>query len=1116
MSIRILFTILFSLHLISQTTIAQQTEVLNQLSLEELTRLHKELENQANYQAAYPYTKRALEILKKRGQTKDSIYANWLYEKAYALEKTAQYKESLQTYAEAIKLEQQLKRDGSEQEAIIYGRMGKCYQEMSKLQEAEELFMKAIAQLEALKDIDHGYLANLYSLTGSLYRSIGEIKKAETYYKKAKKLFETIGDKESSAYGSYLGAIAKFYKTLGKYLEAESYYKKNVELKKKQFGNSHPKYARSMVNLASLYRQMGKYQEAEPLLIEAKLILEEKLGKDHPHYAIALNNIALLYIKMGQMSTAEQVLLQAKELYKKNFGKEHPRYLWCSNNLANLYLENNEMEKAKELYFEVEKLSLITFSQKHPFYTRVLNNIAIYYRTTEDYDKAMEYYQRAMRITEELFGKKHIDYALSLNNLAQLYAKKHNYKKAEALLLESKDITIKNYSEKHPESILAFSNLADVYIKLHQIKKAEYYALKAIRINAQIEKLPAKIDINWQEKLCKHQPISYINILEALQGLYKVERSRYQHNHKSVHLQRAQIIAQTALQLADQYRHRFTSDSDKLHLLERSVKWTYKAIQSTIEIAEKEKIKDFEARAFAFAEQNKSVLLSEAVQNDKAHVFGDLPDSLAQRERLLQEEYSNLQAELLDSKSEDEKLEVRSKMNDLNREIENFKQLLEENYPKYNALKYAKNQVSTEHIQELLDEETALIEYVVADSMIYIFCVDKTHFDLYQKKISSTDLSLQVKKLRKSLSNYRYIKDKPDEAAQLYKETAYWFYDNLVEPTIHHKNIKHLLIIPDGELGHLPFEAFLTKEVDETQNDYSQLPYLLYDFKISYDYSASLWDENEQSYEKVKYQEHKGLVLACAASYNSQDSSLAKSQNRSSNMRQLRKALGDLPAAKAEVEGLSQKFNGTFLYGKEVNESYFKAHAQEYEIIHLAMHGLLDDAHPILSSLAFTENGDSLEDNFLRAYEIAHLNLNAELVVLSACETGFGKFEEGEGVISLARSFMYAGVPSLVVSMWEVNDQSTARIMMLFYNRLADGMDKAEALQAAKIEYLKVATGIAAHPAFWAAFIQLGDHHPVHLRRKGSGLNRWWWFAIGFGSLMALSMGLKRLRRKSA
>ncbi|MCP4443302.1 MAG: CHAT domain-containing protein, partial [Aureispira sp.] len=168
--------------------------------------------------------------------------------------------------------------------------------------------------------------------------------------------------------------------------------------------------------------------------------------------------------------------------------------------------------------------------------------------------------------------------------------------------------------------------------------------------------------------------------------------------------------------------------------------------------------------------------------------------------------------------------------------------------------------------------------------------------------------------------------------------------------------------------------------------------------------------------------------------------------------------------------------------------------AKDYGVIHLAMHGILNKKHPILSNLAFTKDDDLEQNNFLHAYEISQLELHADLVVLSACETGYGKFKQGEGVLSLARSFMYAGVPSLVVSLWQVNDASTAQIMNYFYENLAKKKDKATALQQAKLEYLKTAKGLAAHPAFWAPFIQIGNSEPILIKTKH---NYTLWYILG-------------------
>jgi CHAT domain-containing protein len=179
------------------------------------------------------------------------------------------------------------------------------------------------------------------------------------------------------------------------------------------------------------------------------------------------------------------------------------------------------------------------------------------------------------------------------------------------------------------------------------------------------------------------------------------------------------------------------------------------------------------------------------------------------------------------------------------------------------------------------------------------------------------------------------------------------------------------------------------------------------------------------------------------------------------------------------------------------------------------MHGLLDAQNPTLSALAFSEDGDSIENNFLQAYEISQMQLNANLVVLSACETGYGNFEKGNGLASLARAFMYAGVPALLVSLWEVNDQSTAIIMHSFYENLANGENKAYALQKAKLNYISQANNIAAHPAYWSPFIQLGDFSPIAIAPKSNGFNYIWVAAIGLAAAFAaLFFGLLRKKNK--
>jgi LPXTG-motif cell wall-anchored protein len=163
----------------------------------------------------------------------------------------------------------------------------------------------------------------------------------------------------------------------------------------------------------------------------------------------------------------------------------------------------------------------------------------------------------------------------------------------------------------------------------------------------------------------------------------------------------------------------------------------------------------------------------------------------------------------------------------------------------------------------------------------------------------------------------------------------------------------------------------------------------------------------------------------------------------------------------------------------------------------------------------FTEDSSQTEDNFLRAYEIAQLDLNADLVVLSACETGYGKFQQGEGVMSLAHSFAYAGASSVLMSLWQVNDLSTTAIMKDYYSNLACLKTKEKALQEAKLDYLEAQEGsILSHPAFWAAFVQTGDTAPMELVAKtGKTFRQMHYFLFGIGALLLSLLGFLGYRR---
>lgn len=190
-----------------------------------------------------------------------------------------------------------------------------------------------------------------------------------------------------------------------------------------------------------------------------------------------------------------------------------------------------------------------------------------------------------------------------------------------------------------------------------------------------------------------------------------------------------------------------------------------------------------------------------------------------------------------------------------------------------------------------------------------------------------------------------------------------------------------------------------------------------------------------------------------------------------------------LPGIKKEVRLISRIIKSKVFEEEEATEYNFRKNAEQYDILHLAMHAFINDSVPAFSSLAFTqvETDDLQKEGLLNTLDIYNLKLKAKLAVLSACNTGTGQLRKGEGIMSLARGFLYAGCPSIIMSLWEVDDESGTKIMASFYKNLKKGESKDEALRMAKLEYLASVNSRKAHPHYWLSFVSIGDNSPMYI-----------------------------------
>ncbi|MDX2444461.1 MAG: CHAT domain-containing protein, partial [Bacteroidales bacterium] len=397
--------------------------------------------------------------------------------------------------------------------------------------------------------------------------------------------------------------------------------------------------------------------------------------------------------------------------------------------------------------------------------------------------------------------------------------------------------------------------------------------------------------------------------------------------------------------------------------------------------------------------------------------------------------------------------------------------VFEKGFTKYYALKYETRIVGSEEVGKSLKRNEVLIEYSISDTSLISFLITRDKFMVRRECIDST-FWLSVNSLQTSLMNSDFSNNIEQEYVRLLNSSNK-LYKHLIGPFEDYIKKKQLIVVPDGALAYLPFEILLSNNPGIKKVEFHTLPYLLKSNPINYSYSATLLLN-----EKAAGRFSKTKLLAFAPKY--LNASLLGNKSEGF-LRSEFGGLNPLPFSRQEVETIMELSRGTILIDEEATETQFKEMAPHFDILHLAMHTLIDNVEPMYSKLAFTYSEmDTLNDGFLNINELYNLQLNAKLAVLSSCNSGSGKLQKGEGIMSIARGFMYAGCPSVVMTLWEVEDKSGSEIMEKFYRYLKKGHSKNRALRNAKLEFLEEANLLKSHPYFWSAYITLGDNSPVY------------------------------------
>ncbi|MCB0636971.1 MAG: CHAT domain-containing protein, partial [Lewinella sp.] len=490
---------------------------------------------------------------------------------------------------------------------------------------------------------------------------------------------------------------------------------------------------------------------------------------------------------------------------------------------------------------------------------------------------------------------------------------------------------------------------------------------------------------------------------------------------------------------------------------------------------------DYTEAAFRFMEKSKSVLLLSSLKENQARMAANMPDSLLQRENELRADLAYRQRQLVDRELEygtnDSLAQVQRQQ--LLRRQQAYQALigeLEKDYPNYHREKYNTAVVRLDTFrQHLAGQGQSLVEYFVGARHWYYLALSATG-QQFGRLADPDGLTMAVSDCLEAI----HAPERGEASLREYARLGQELYDQLWSPMT--ANLQpRTVVVPAGILGYLPFEALLREAVgDASLRDF---PFLLRDYQLSYAYSATVLMENHRSPVRRAAES----VLAMAPVFADDP------------------AWATLPYSQEEVEHIHRLVGGEMVVAEEATKAYFQAHGPAYRILHLSSHAAADSSGAG-SWIAFA--GPTDQQLFLP--ELYAMDLPADLAVLSACETGLGRISGGEGVMSLARGFAFAGCQSVITTLWKVNHGATAQIMTQLYEGLAAGATKDDALRQAQLTYLDDPTldDIGRHPYYWSAFHQIGNANAIQLERRHPYL---WW---SLGGILLLLAALWLLRRR--
>jgi CHAT domain-containing protein/tetratricopeptide (TPR) repeat protein len=987
--------------------------------------------------------------------------------------------------------------------SLIYTSLGRFSDAKNKIEELIKLNNNDYKPYYQLSII----LKNLGDYDGS-FRALSksdELAKSDIYYKAKAYLLK--------------GSLLYFS---GKYNEAKIFYNKAIETS--NISHDLISESKALANKGIIFDENGNIDSSRNYFNKSLQIARS---------IKAIDEEAFVYSELGVSFTYTNQLIEAKDHYIKSINL----YSKLGNRIRLAFLYNN-LGKVYQSYFNYSA-AIENFNKGLEFagenkraQIQSLIGIADIYSNLSNYSKALEYYNRAKILSteiKEISSEAEVEIGLgSLNYNLNLYTNALSYfKQAEKLFLKI----------NNPNQIPGiYDKIGLVFVGLDSVSKAENYFSKAIsesnKIGDEYAKLNSMINLAYIQiknsrlreakiLLSKINPIPntyFYNEFICQKYLILGEISQLENHFASAenfYLKVLQIAQKNNLKeilIEDNYRLAKLLESFDSKKAEKY----YESSINKIEDISRPLFENDEVQIAYFSGKNEiyKSFTEFCINHRKFDKAFELIDRF--RSRNTMQNLNNLVIQsLINDKSELEKLFeydwminsglYEKEKDSLKKEFENFKVSLIQKEPRLNKYLFNNKNQTLPDIHAQLDDKEYIITYFISDNMSFLFVTGKNMFQPIRLNTTKNEIAELVSKISPFFKNKRdnsYFINQ--DLFSFNAQNSYTLQEKIIKPILKFVPMhSKLIIIPSSELMVLPFEFLITSyNMIESPYDYQNKHFLLFDYNISYASSPSNYLELKNS----KLLNDGDIFLLGDPSVNNNNNYTTRRGLLSESVGLPRNInLLPLKYSKDEILQIHNITDASNIFlAKDATESNFKKYSGYNKVIHLSTHSFLYNRQPLIF---FSNTNDKENDGFLEAGEIVQLKLNSELVVLSSCNSGLGLIDEAEGVIGMTKAFYEAGAKSVVVSLWDVNDNFTSKLMSLYYAKMSSGYDKSEALRQAKIEFIKK---YSPNPYFWSAFIISGDTSKLKLDTR----NTYPFYIIGILSISLLLFAIFIILRK--